>query len=53
MADLVNEAEIAELRNQVAKIDNKSIMDTEIDEIKNLEDDLNLHSLKKILMKLN
>ena len=45
--DLANESEIAELRNQVQKIDNKSIMDTEIDEIKNLEDDLNLHSLKK------
>ena len=45
--DLANEAEIAELRNQVQKIDKKSIMDNEIDEIKNLEDDLSLHSLKK------
>ena len=45
--DLANEAEIVELRNQVQKIDNKSIMDTEIDEIKNLEDDLNIQSLKK------
>jgi Tat protein translocase TatB subunit len=45
--DLANEAEIAELRNQVQKIDKKSIMDNEIDEIKNLEDDINLHSLKE------
>ena len=45
--DLANEAEIAELRNQVQKIDYKSTMDTEIDEIKNLEGDLNLQSLKK------
>ena len=45
--DLANEAEIAELRNQVQKIDKKSIMDNEIDEIKKLEDDINLHSLKE------
>lgn len=35
--DLANEAEIAELRNQVQKIDKKSIMDNEIDEIKILK----------------
>ena len=45
--DLANEAEITELRNRVQNIDKKSIMDNEIDEIKNLEDDLNLHSLKE------
>jgi sec-independent protein translocase protein TatB len=45
--DLANEAEIAELRNQVQKIDKKSIMDNEIDEIKNIEGDINLHSLKE------
>ena len=45
--DLANEAEIAELRNQVQKIDKKSIMDNEIDEIQNIEDDINLHSLKE------
>ena len=45
--DLANEAEIAELRNQVQKIDKKSIMDNEIDEIKNLEDDINFHSFKE------
>ncbi len=45
--DLANEAEIAELRNQVQKIDKKYIMDNEIDEIKNLEDDINLNSFKE------
>ena len=45
--DLANEAEISDLRNQVQKLDDKSIMNSEIDELKNFEDDLNINSLKK------
>ena len=32
--DLANEAEISDLRNQVQKLDDKSIMNSEIDELK-------------------
>ena len=45
--DLANEAEISDLRNQVQKLDDKSIMNSEIDELKSIEDDLNINSLKK------
>jgi len=45
--DLANEAEISDLRNQVQKLDDKSIMNSEIDELKSFEDDLNINSLKK------
>ena len=45
--DLANEAEISDLRNQVQKLDDKSIMNSEIDELKSFEDDLKINSLKK------
>ena len=45
--DLAHEAEISDLRNQVQKLDDKSIMNSEIDELKSFEDDLNINSLKK------
>ena len=45
--DLANEAEISDLRNQVQKLDDKSIMNSEIDELKSFEGDLNINSLKK------
>jgi len=45
--DLANEAEISDLRNQVQKLDDKSIMNSEIDELKSFEDGLNINSLKK------
>ena len=45
--DLANEAEISDLRNQVQKLDDKSIMNSEIDELKSVKDDLNINSIKK------
>jgi len=45
--DLANEAEISDLRNQVKKLDDRSIMDSEIQELKNFEDDLDINSIKK------
>lgn len=45
--DLANEAEISDLRNQVKKLDDRSIMDSEIQDLKNFEDDLDINSIKK------
>lgn len=44
--DLANEAEISNLRKEVSKIDNKSDIISEIDEIKSFENELNIKSLK-------
>ena len=44
--DLANEAEISDLRKEVNKIDKKSIIDDHVDEIKELEDDVNIKSIK-------
>jgi sec-independent protein translocase protein TatB len=51
--DLANEAEISDLRNQVQKLDDKSIMNSEIDELKSFEDDLNINSIKKHINEIN
>ena len=45
--DLANEAEISNLRKEVSQIDNKAAYSSEIDEIKDFENDLNIKSLKK------
>ena len=44
--DLANEAEISDLRKEVNKIDKKSLIDDHIGEIKELEDDVNIKSIK-------
>ena len=44
--DLANEAEISDLRKEVNKIDKKSLIDDHVDEIKELEDDVNIKSIK-------
>ena len=44
--DLANEAEISNLREEVNKIDSKSLIDEHADEIKKLEDDVNIKSIK-------
>ena len=44
--DLANEAEISDLRKEVNKIDNKTLIDEHVGEIKGLEDDVNLKSIK-------
>ena len=44
--DLANESEISDLRKEVNKIDKKSIIDDHVDEIKELEDDVNIKSIK-------
>ena len=44
--DLANEAEISDLRKEVNKIDKKSLIDDHVGEIKDIEDDLNIKSLK-------
>ncbi len=43
--DLANEAEISELRKEVNKIDRKTLIDDNVDEIKKLEDDINVKSI--------
>lgn len=45
--DLANDAEISDLKKEVNKLDDRSIVSTEIDEIKNLEQDLKIDSLKE------
>ena len=45
--DLANEAEISDLRKEVNKIDKKSLIDDHVAEIKELEDDVNIKSIKK------
>ena len=44
--DLANEAEISDLRKEVNKIDKKSLIDDHVGEIKELEDDVNIKSIK-------
>ncbi len=44
--DLANEAEISDLRKEVNKIDKKSLIDGHVSEIKELEDDVNINSIK-------
>ena len=51
--DLANEAEISNLRKEVAQIDNKSGYNSELEEIKGLENELNVKSLKNDFNELN
>ena len=51
--DLANEAEISNLRKEVAQIDNKSGYNSELEEIKGLENELNVKSLKNDFKELN
>ena len=44
--DLANEAEISDLRKEVNKIDKKSLINDHVGEIKDLEDDVNIKSIK-------
>ena len=44
--DLANEAEISDLRKEVNKIDKKSIIDNHVGEIRELETDVNIKSIK-------
>ena len=45
--DLANEAEISDLRKKVSKIDDNSIIDSELNDIKNLQNEINVKSLKE------
>ena len=45
--DLANESEISDLRKEVSKIDDNSIIDTELNDIKNLQNEINVKSLKE------
>ena len=44
--DLANEAEISDLRNEVNKIDKKSLIDEHVGEIAELDKDINIKSIK-------
>ena len=44
--DLANESEISDLRNEVSKIENNSIIDSEISDIKDFKNEINVNSLK-------
>ena len=44
--DLANEAEISNLRNEISKIDDKSIINSELENVKSYEKELNIASLK-------
>ena len=44
--DLANEAEISDLRKEVNKIDKNSLIEDHVGEIKELEDDVNIKSIK-------
>jgi len=44
--DLANEAEISNLRKEISKIDDKSIIHSELENVKNYENELNIDSLK-------
>mgnify|MGYP006170649963 CR=1 FL=1 len=44
--DLANEAEIANLRKEVTEIEDRSIMNSEINDLKDFKKDLNMESLK-------
>ena len=45
--DLANESEISDLRKEVSKIDDNSIIDSELNDIKNLKNEINVNSLKE------
>tara|TARA_B100001063_G_scaffold57979_1_gene52202 strand:+ start:195 stop:512 length:318 start_codon:yes stop_codon:yes gene_type:complete len=45
--DLANESEISELRKEVNKIEDNSIIDSEINNIKDLKDEINVKSFKE------
>ena len=51
--DLANEAEISNLRKEVSQIDNNSTYNSEMDEIKGFENELNLKSMKNDFNELN
>ena len=44
--DLANEAEISDLRKEVNKIDKKSLIDEHVGEIREIEGDINIKSIK-------
>ena len=44
--DLANESEISDLRKEVSKIENNSIIDSEITDIKDFKNEINVNSLK-------
>ncbi|MDA9657469.1 Sec-independent protein translocase protein TatB [Alphaproteobacteria bacterium] len=44
--DLANESEISDLRKEVSKIENNPILDSEINEIKDFKNEINVKSLK-------
>ena len=44
--DLANEAEISDLRKEVNEIDKKSLIDDHVSEIRELQDDVNIKSIK-------
>ena len=44
--DLANEAEISDLRKEVNKIDKKSLIEDHVGEIKDIDNDLNIKSIK-------
>ena len=44
--DLANESEISDLRKEVSKIENNPIIDSEINEIKDFKNEINVKSLK-------
>ena len=44
--DLANEAEISDLRKEVNKIDKKSLINDQVSEIKELENGINIKSIK-------
>ena len=45
--DLANESEISDLRKEVSKIENNSIIDSEITDIKDFKNEINVNSLKE------
>ena len=44
--DLANESEISDLRKEVSKIEDNSIIDSEINEIKDFKNEINVKSLE-------
>ena len=50
--DLANESEISDLRKEVSKIENNSIIDSEISDIKDFQNEINVKSLKDDVNKI-
>ena len=44
--DLANESEISDLRKEVSKIEDNSIIDSEINDIKDFQNEINVKSIK-------